>query len=76
MTTELGGKTGVDIRAKLDHPVVDSDGHMMETSFAVLDFGGEFLSPGPSYKLVRSRIRIFQTSQCCRIWSNQRTDRW
>ncbi len=38
MTTELGGKTGVDIRAKLKHPVVDSDGHMMETSFAVLDF--------------------------------------
>ena len=32
------GVTGADIRAKLDHPVVDSDGHMMETSFAVLDF--------------------------------------
>jgi predicted TIM-barrel fold metal-dependent hydrolase len=30
--------TGADIRAKLDHPVVDSDGHMMECSFAVLDF--------------------------------------
>lgn len=32
------GTTGADIRAKLNHPVVDSDGHMMETSFAVLDF--------------------------------------
>jgi len=32
------GTTGADIRAKLSHPVVDSDGHMMETSFAVLDF--------------------------------------
>ncbi len=32
------GITGADIRAKLDHPVVDSDGHMMECSFAVLDF--------------------------------------
>ena len=32
------GVTGADIRAKLDHPVVDSDGHMMECSFAVLDF--------------------------------------
>jgi predicted TIM-barrel fold metal-dependent hydrolase len=32
------GTTGADICAKLDHPVVDSDGHMMETSFAVLDF--------------------------------------
>jgi predicted TIM-barrel fold metal-dependent hydrolase len=32
------GKTGADIRAKLDHPVVDSDGHINETSFAVLDF--------------------------------------
>ncbi|MEE8332528.1 MAG: amidohydrolase family protein [Alphaproteobacteria bacterium] len=32
------GVSGADIRAKLNHPVVDSDGHMMETSFAVLDF--------------------------------------
>ena len=32
------GVTGADIRAKLNHPVVDSDGHMMECSFAVLDF--------------------------------------
>ena len=39
MTSGRGnGRTGADIRAKLDHPVVDSDGHMMETSFAVLDF--------------------------------------
>ncbi len=29
------GVNGADIRAKLDHPVVDADGHMMETSFAV-----------------------------------------
>lgn len=29
---------GADIRRKLDHPVVDSDGHINETSFAVLDF--------------------------------------
>ncbi len=32
------GAKGADIRARLKHPVVDSDGHMMETSFAVLDF--------------------------------------
>jgi len=32
------GVTGADIRARLDHPVVDADGHMMECSFAVLDF--------------------------------------
>jgi predicted TIM-barrel fold metal-dependent hydrolase len=32
------GAIGADVRAKLDHPVVDSDGHMMECSFAVLDF--------------------------------------
>ena len=39
MTKHSGnGRTGADIRAKLNHPVVDSDGHMMETSFAVLDF--------------------------------------
>ena len=30
--------TGADIRAKLNHPVVDADGHMIETTFAVLDF--------------------------------------
>ena len=39
MTSHHGnGISGADIRAKLNHPVVDSDGHMMETSFAVLDF--------------------------------------
>ena len=32
------GASGAEIRAKLDHPVVDADGHMMECSFAVLDF--------------------------------------
>ena len=31
-------RTGADIRAKLDHPVVDADGHIIETTFAVLDF--------------------------------------
>ena len=30
--------TGADIRARLDHPVVDADGHMIECTFAVLDF--------------------------------------
>ncbi len=30
--------TGADIRAGLNHPVVDADGHMMECTFAVLDF--------------------------------------
>ena len=29
---------GADIRRKLNHPVVDSDGHMNEALFAVLDF--------------------------------------
>ncbi len=32
------GETGADIRAKLDHPVVDADGHMIECTFAILDF--------------------------------------
>lgn len=31
-------RTGADIRAKLEHPVVDADGHMIETTFAVLDY--------------------------------------
>lgn len=30
--------TGADIRAKLDHPVVDADGHMIEATFAMLDY--------------------------------------
>jgi predicted TIM-barrel fold metal-dependent hydrolase len=39
MTSHSGnGVTGADIRAKLDHPVVDADGHMIETTFAILDF--------------------------------------
>jgi predicted TIM-barrel fold metal-dependent hydrolase len=29
---------GADIRAKLNHPTVDADGHMMECTFAILDF--------------------------------------
>ncbi len=29
---------GADIRKKLNHPVVDADGHMIEASFAILDF--------------------------------------
>ncbi len=32
------GLKGADIRARLDHPVVDADGHMIESTFAVLDF--------------------------------------
>ena len=32
------GASGAEVRATLDHPVVDADGHMMECSFAVLDF--------------------------------------
>ena len=32
------GLTGADIREKLNHPVVDADGHMIECNFAVLDF--------------------------------------
>jgi len=32
------GLTGADIRAKLNHPVVDADGHMVECTFAILDF--------------------------------------
>jgi predicted TIM-barrel fold metal-dependent hydrolase len=30
--------TGAEIRAKLDHPIIDADGHMIETTFAILDF--------------------------------------
>ena len=39
MTSHGGnGVRGADIRARLDHPVVDSDGHMIEATFAILDF--------------------------------------
>ncbi|NQV57597.1 MAG: amidohydrolase family protein, partial [Rhodospirillales bacterium] len=38
MTAKNNGLTGADIRAKLNHPVVDADAHMIETTFAVLDF--------------------------------------
>ncbi len=39
VTSHNGNRvTGADIRAKLSHPVVDADGHMIETTFAVLDF--------------------------------------
>ena len=35
---DTNGLTGADIRARLKHPVVDSDGHIMEATFAILDF--------------------------------------
>ena len=39
MTSHGGnGASGAEVRAKLDHPVVDADGHMIECTFAVLDF--------------------------------------
>jgi len=38
MTNHDSNLTGADIRAKLDHPIVDADGHMIETTFAILDF--------------------------------------
>ncbi|MDP6427083.1 MAG: amidohydrolase family protein [Rhodospirillales bacterium] len=38
MTIHDSELTGADIRAKLNHPVVDADGHMIETTFAILDF--------------------------------------
>ncbi len=68
MTIEKGdGMTGADIRARLDHPIIDADGHMFETTFAILDFvkqvgGAEFAaryekilmssSSGPSRRAV------------------------
>ena len=39
MTSQTSnGLSGADIRTKLKHPVVDADGHMIECTFAVLDF--------------------------------------
>jgi predicted TIM-barrel fold metal-dependent hydrolase len=38
MTDHDSKLTGADIRAKLNHPVVDADGHMIEATFAILDF--------------------------------------
>ena len=39
------GLTGADIHAKLKHPVVDADGHMIETTFAILDFLKQVAGP-------------------------------
>lgn len=36
--TSHSHRTGAAIRATLGHPVVDADGHMIEATFAVLDF--------------------------------------
>ena len=60
MTTQ-SGKSGADIRAKLKHPVVDSDGHMMETTFAILDFVRKVGGPGIAQRyetILRSDARI------------------
>jgi hypothetical protein len=34
----LEGFPGCDVRAKLDHPVIDADAHVVECDFAHLDF--------------------------------------
>ena len=40
------GATGADIRAKLDHPIIDGDGHTQETAFAMEDFLKQVAGPG------------------------------
>jgi predicted TIM-barrel fold metal-dependent hydrolase len=36
--TAVTSRIGADIRAKLDHPVIDGDGHVQEAEFAMPDF--------------------------------------
>ena len=39
MTTKTAEReTGADIRARLDHPIIDGDGHTQECAFAMEDF--------------------------------------
>ena len=46
MTNHNGnGPTSAEIRANLDHPIIDADGHMIEATFAVLDFVKQIAGP-------------------------------
>ena len=57
--SDHGDQTGADIRGRLDHPVVDADGHMMESSFAVLDFVTQVGGPeiaGRYEKILRANL--------------------
>ncbi len=38
MTTSNRPRNGADVRARLDHPVIDGDGHVQEADFALPDF--------------------------------------
>ena len=62
------GLSAADIRAKLTHPVVDSDGHMMETSFAVLDFVKQVGGPAIAQRY-EAMLRDDQTGKSRRaVW--------
>ena len=62
-STKENGISGSDIRSILKHPVVDADGHMVETTFAILDFvkkvgGTKIASKYESYLKANSREGI------------------
>lgn len=47
---------GSDVRAKLDHPVIDADAHVLECDFAVMDFVKQIAGPGMVERLRRTRV--------------------
>ncbi|MBT3990058.1 MAG: amidohydrolase family protein [Rhodospirillaceae bacterium] len=54
---------GRDVRAKVDHPVIDCDAHVVESPFAVLDFLKQILGNDAADKLAKTRWALRQYNQ-------------
>ncbi len=69
MTSHGGnGVTGADIRARLDHPVVDSDGHMIEATFAILDFVKQVGGPDMARRYEEALVHENRTRGRRAVW--------
>ncbi len=62
------GATGADIRAKLNHPVVDADGHMIEATFAILDFVKKVGGPEMAQRYEEALVHENKTRGRRAIW--------
>jgi len=51
----FAGFPGGDVRAKLDHPVIDADAHVVECDFAHLDFVREIAGPDVAKRVTAER---------------------
>jgi predicted TIM-barrel fold metal-dependent hydrolase len=54
---------GRDVRARVDHPVIDSDAHVVECRFAVMDFLKEIMGNDAEDRLAKTQWAVRQYNQ-------------